>query len=218
MGKISDFEDARDVTYSHQLAELGAATHVISALVRRRATKWITRTVREAGAGGYGFRPRNDPSAWYDEHAERLLHGWVMVNAFQANRPIEHPAARFMAAYQVYREVSGAPILGINEAFEIVDLFQCGLAYTKSCCDCGTTYLLVSERKHCPVCQWYSALFCQSCGDPLPEEFLSPRRGRPRLYCLKCEVNPQKNRRGRMYQSIPVGSAETSSIQYPVNF
>lgn len=194
MRRISDYRDAQDVLLARRLAELGAGTHVIDALTGF-GVKWIQRIVRHADAGGYGFRARKDPGNWLDEQVERLLHGWYMVKAHEAHGELSHPAERLLKAYTTYRQVAGTPILGINEAFIVVRLYQRGMAWTKTCPGCRAGYLLVSDRNQCPVCHQLDALMCKCCAKPLPEEYTRPRRGRPRLYCGQCEGRRQPGAR-----------------------
>jgi hypothetical protein len=190
MRRISDYADAQDVLFARKLAELGAATHVIDA-VTGFGLKWIQRIVRHADAGGYGFRARKDPGSWLDEQVERLLHGWYMVKAYEAHVRVAHPAERLLRSYATYRDVAGTPVLGVNDVFDVVQLHQRGMAWTKTCTECRAGYLLVSDRNQCPVCHRLDSLLCKCCGEPMPEEYTRPRRGRPRLYCGRCEGRRQ---------------------------
>ncbi len=187
MTKVSELSDAQDVLIAVELAKLGASVHVIEG-VTGFGSRWARRMVKENKGAGYGYRRKEYPAAWFDRDPERILHGWYVVSAFIANSYIPHYATRLMEAYMTYRLVTDHPVLGINESFDIIDLYQQGNAWIRTCTSCHATHLVVSEHSQCPVCRRLEMMLCKGCGAPLPEKSKLERRGRKRIYCDNCET------------------------------
>lgn len=188
MGKLGNMRDAQNVIVAVELARLGATRQVIQ---RRTGFGhcWTRRIINENNEDGSGYRRRSDPARWFAREPDRILHGSYIVKAYLANKPIAHPGDRLRRTYLTYQRMVDAPVLDINVADEIIELYTTGMAWERTCADCGQVHLVVSDFSRCPVCRRVEAMLCKGCGGALPERSGVERRGRPRLYCGRCESN-----------------------------
>lgn len=188
MSKISELDEARDVFAAVKLAELGATPQLVQKMTRFGA-RWARRIVRENGGSQCTYRRLEDPASWFDRKPERMLHGWFVVKAYRWHQARPHPGERLLRTIGTYRQFAPRPLLDVNMANAIIELYQGGMACERVCIQCRQTHLVVSEHAYCALCRRVESMLCKGCGGVLPEQSQRERRGRPRLYCSACECS-----------------------------
>jgi hypothetical protein len=195
---------AQDVVLSIELARRGAGTTLITEL-----TGFGARFVRQIVRGHGGTTGRaNDSRIWFQQDPHRLVHGRLLLQAYELQPSSYTPGQRLLAAYDAYRESACQPgVLGLQHCYNLVQLYQKGEVAHRNCGQCRLPYLILSERTVCPVCYTVGRVFCLGCGTYLRLSDATIARGR--RYCDECA--PQKRRVRRSNQSLVVRSTRMRS-------
>ncbi len=177
--RAADYDTAQEVFVAVELARCGAGASLIERITGF-GPRWIRGVVRQNG-GALARKPR-DPLRWFEEDPQRLLHARYVVMAYECQPANLAVGRRLLGAFRAYRMVAQYPgLLDINECAQIVDLYQTGNAWVRTCAECRSPHLVLSERPLCPVCRSIAREFCRGCHQPL-----EARDGRSRAYCDAC--------------------------------
>lgn len=197
-------ERAQEYMIASQLAEYGARPKLISTLTEL-SESYAKKMVRDANGDGCGKRSKKDPTIWFSQDPMRLQHGSRFLMNYYKTEDSQRMAIRLMEAYIEYRFMSEHLVLkdrvalGINEAFDLLQLYYKGEARLTTCSCCGYHIITFESISTCYVCDFLESIVCntEGCKNILPERQNDEKRGRPKAFCEVCERERATRKRKR---------------------
>jgi len=215
---------ALEFVIAEQLVEYGARPKLV-ALLTDISEGYAKKIVRDINGDGGGKRAKKDPAIWFSQAPVRLQHGdRFLMTYFKTEKSIRM-AKRLMTAYTEYLYLTQRsntkdrdPELGFNEAHDLLQLYNEGKVKISSCKSCKFQTITFDHSSTCYVCGYMDSITCSipRCNNILPERTNGEKRGRPKLFCDRCEqkraTRKRKRKQGAVFTEQPLSYDNQSVV------